>query len=67
MHPSALQGPTNVLKRRTFMKACNVSQAAKKCFLDHGEKWWNPTTAALGALHGNIDVSKISTTKMPDT
>ena len=67
LHPSALQGPANVLKMRTFMKACSVSQAAKKCFLDREEKWLNPTTAALGALHASIDESKISTIKTPDT
>ena len=67
LHPSALQSPANVLKIRTFMKACSVSQVAKKCFLDYGENWLNPSTAALGALHASIDVSKISTIKTPDT
>jgi len=39
----------------------------KNVFLIMGEKWLNPTTAALGALHGNIDLSKIFTTKTPGT
>ena len=67
LHPSAIQGPSVVLKMRKFMKACGVSQPAKKCFIAHSEKWLNPTTAALGALHENIDVSKISTAEKPQT
>ena len=43
------------------MKACSVSLPAKKCFIAQKEKLLNPTTAALGVLYENIDVSKIST------
>jgi len=67
LHPSAVEGPSVVLKIRNFMKACEVSCPAKKCFITHGAKWLNPTTAALGALDENIDVSKVSTTTTPDT
>ena len=61
LHPSAVHGPSVVLKMRNFMKACRVSGPAKKCFINHGEKWLNPTTSALGSLDENIDLSKIST------
>ena len=67
LHSSAVQGPSVVLKMRNFMKACRVSGPAKKCFINHGEKWLNPTTSALGALDENIDLSKISTSCKPDT
>ena len=61
LHPSAIQGPAVVLKMRNYMKACSVSLPAKKCFIAQKEKPLNPTTAALGVLYENIDVSKIST------
>ena len=66
LHPSAIQGPMVYLEIRKYMKACDVSGPAKKCFLDHGVNWLNPKTAALGALHNDIDMSRLSV-RQPDT
>jgi len=67
LHPSATQGPAVVLKMRNYKKASSISKPAKESFISHGTKWMKPKTAALGALNANIDVTRISGNKNPNT
>jgi len=55
--------PSVVLKIRNFMKSCEYSSPAKKCFIEHGTKWLNPKTAALSLISDHpspVDVTQMS-------
>lgn len=64
LHPSAVQGPKIVVTIRDLMKASGeVALPAKKCFIDHAQKWVCPKTVALCLLEEEapiIDLKRLA-------